>query len=354
MNMKFGYEQQSVEISCMFINHYMASCPAVYSLVYIYSMKCLSLGEDITISTLADKFNITEGDVLNAWKHWENVGIVELANISKDTTITFLPVGMPKANSTEEVISIPTRTNLIATTRPQYTVNELAGYRQQSTEVDRLFSCAEQALGKLLYYNDMSVIFGFHDWLRLPLEVIEFLFDYCAQNGHRNLRYIEKCALDWADNNITNLESAQEYVKRFDKNYREILHYMGQTNAYPAASHRKYIDKWLGADSWNMPIDLVFEACDRCVAQIDKPKFNYVDKILAEWHKNNIRDIEGIKLADAKFAKTKEKADVISIDRYEKKPIKSKTNRFVNFNQRENDYSKYEQLERAYLEQKLQ
>ena len=345
IKLKLGYERKSIEIPCVFIEHYMADCPPVYSLIYIFSMKKLLNGETISIADTARRFNITEGDVINAWKHWERLEIVKLCNPEKNMEITFLPVHVPIKK--DEPLAAPT-TRAALGSRSQYTIEELTIYRQESRDVARIFEKAEQALGKLLNYNDMNVIFSFYDWLRLPLDVIEYLFVYCAENGHSNLRYIEKCALDWADNNIDELEKALIYVQTFDKNYREILHYMGQTSGYPTPSHRKYMDKWL--DQWKMSLDLIMEACDRCVAQIDKPKFNYVDKILADWHKREITDIAGVKVADAEFAKSKEtSSNVVS---FEKKETKPKQNRFVNFNQRENDHSRYEQLERAYLEQK--
>ena len=341
MKMKLGYERQSIEIPCTFIDYYMTSCPPVYSLIYIFSMKKLLHGETISTVEIAKQFNITESDVLNAWKHWESAGLVKLENPGNDMSVMFLHVGIP-AKTVDPVPEVR------VAARPQYTIEELTCYRQQSRDIARVFKVAEQTLGKLLSSNDLNIIFSFHDWLGLPLDVIEYLLTYCEENGHRSLRYIEKCAMDWADNGIDDLEKALNYVQAFDKNYRAILHYMGQTSGYPTPSHRKYMDKWL--DQWQMPLDLIMEACDRCVAQIDKPKFNYVDKILSEWHKKDIRDIAGVKAADAEFAKNKEVSGVVPIDKNTAKP---KPNRFVNFAQRDTDYSRYEQLERAYLEQKL-
>jgi len=317
-------------------------------------MKKLRNCEALSIVDLAKQFNITESDVINSWKHWESVGIVKLEKPeSPEISITFLPVTTPAAP--EKMVEAELPVYKPSGTRPQYSIDELASYRQQSRDIARLFACAEQTLGKLLSFNDMNIIFSFHDWLRLPIDVIEYLLTYCADNSHRSLRYIEKCALDWADNEIFHVEKAMHYVQAFDKNYRTILHYMGQTSGYPTQSHRKYIDKWL--DEWKMPMDLVMEACDRSVSQIDKPKFSYVDKILSEWNKRDIRDIAGVKVADAEHAKSRENvkddSGIVPIDKHDKKPAKPKANRFVNFNQRENDYSRYEQLERAYLEQKL-
>jgi DnaD/phage-associated family protein len=118
---------------------------------------------------------------------------------------------------------------------------------------------------------------------------------------------------------------------------------MGQLSGYPTPSQRKYMKKWL--DQWNIPMELVTEACDRCIEQIAKPNYKYVDKILSEWHKKGIKTMEQVNTADEEF--TAETAKIL-------RPItaKPKQNRFINFNQRDIDFDKYEKLERAYLDQK--
>jgi DnaD/phage-associated family protein len=251
--------------------------------------------------------------------------------------ITFLPLQETHKKAAEP---LPESRPQPHESRPQYTAQELACYRSESHDVERLFSHAEKTLGKLLSYNDMSAIFGFHDWLRLPIEVIEYLLTYCEENDHRNLRYMEKCAMDWADNNIGSIEEALLYVQNFDRDFKIILRHMGQVSGYPTPTHKKYMKKWL--HQWNFPLEIITEACDRCVEQIAKPNFKYVDKILSEWHKKGITALKDIAAADEEFEKDSKKILRPS----------PKQNRFANFNQRDNDYSQYEKLERAYLEQK--
>jgi len=335
LNLTLGYQPTTTEISNSFIDNYMTTCPPVYSLIYIFALKKLYSSEPLSTADLAGQFNITESDVKNAWKHWENVGLVKL---DADLSITFLQSAPPQLRKEK-----PTK-NLIIGSRPQYTVEELAAYRTHSSDIAHLFDLATKTMGKLLCANDMSIIFGFHDWLRLPIDVIEYLFEYCAQNGHRSMRYIEKCALDWADNDIDSTDRAVEYVQIFDKNYRTILQYMGQSG-YPIASHRKFIDVWL--DDWQMPLDLVMEACDRTVANIGKPQFKYMNTILQDWHKKGIKDIPGVKQADEEHAKEQSQIVPISMGKSMTKP---KANGFVNFPQREYDYAQLEKLERAYLQ----
>ncbi|MCL2215629.1 MAG: DnaD domain protein [Defluviitaleaceae bacterium] len=340
--MSLGYERSHMDLPTLFVDHYMTDCIPVYPLIYIWSLRRLLDGKSTSFQEMGERFHLTESDVINAWKHWEDMGLVKINGAS----ITFLPVKAPEPvaapkETATEIIRIPTEA------RPQYTAQELALYRTQSRDIERLFGRAEKTLGKLLSYNDMNTIFGFHDWLRLPIDVIEYLLTYCADNEHRNLRYIEKCALDWADNNIDDLEKALTYVQSFDRDYRTILLHMGQATGYPTPGHRKYMDKWLY--QWNMPLELIQEACDRSVAQINKPKFAYVDKILAGWFKKGITTLEGAAEADREFAAARPSAAPSGVGT---SPSKTKANRFINFNQRENDHALYEKLERAYREQK--
>ncbi|MCL2198495.1 MAG: DnaD domain protein, partial [Defluviitaleaceae bacterium] len=296
IKMKLGYGRSCLELPFAFIDDFMANCLPVYPLIYIYSLRRLISGDSVTLAEISERFHITEGDVIKAWRHWEKEKLVSIVSGKQGMEITFLPIA--KQPTDELILEDPI---LPTESRPQYTAQELACYRTESRDIERLFSRAEKTLGKLLSYNDMNVIFGFHDWLRLPIEVIEYLLTYCAENDHRSLRYIEKCALDWADNDIASLEQALLYVQNFDRDYRLILQHMGQVSGYPTPSHRKYMKKWL--HEWRFPLELITEACDRCIEQISKPNFKYVDKILSEWHKKGITTLEAVTEADAAFAK---------------------------------------------------
>ena len=349
IQMKLGYQISALELPYLFIDHYLTGCPPVYPLIYIFSMRRLQGGDPVSIQEIALHFQLTDTDVMNAWRHWERVGLVQIKGSGTDISITFLPVYKPEPAVTKGEFD-PKLLQLtlpeMPETRPQYTVQELSVYRTQSKEIERLFATAEQALGKLLTYNDMNVIFGFYDWLRLPLEVIEYLLNYCAQHGHRNLRYMEKCAIDWAERDIDDLDKAITYIHTFDKNYRSILKRMGKLTNFPTPAQRKQMDKWLY--EMHMPLDVILEACDKTTLTAEKPSLSYVDKILAKWHKAGINTLDGIKQADEDFLKQREQKTTAKA-----KTQKPTGNRFINFDQRENDYTQIEQLERQYLLQRL-
>lgn len=91
--------------------------------------------------------------------------------------------------------SQPKKQVLISSERPDYPPAELAIYIKNQ-DVKRLFASAEEKLGKKLSHQDMSLLFSFHDWLGLPLDVIDLLLSYCTSMGHKGMHYIEKIALN--------------------------------------------------------------------------------------------------------------------------------------------------------------
>jgi DnaD/phage-associated family protein len=337
------FEAPYTEIPHTFIDRHMNQCLPVYALIYIYGFRNRATGFRGT-ATLSLKeqmrfFSVRESDILNAWNHWEQEGLVSVNQNGDELTVRFMPVAEPA----EKTDNPPSLLRSIPSERPTYTVEELAVYRRQSRDIEQVFNHAEQTLGKLLTYNDMNALFGFYDWLCLPVDVIQYLLTYCAEQGHRHMRYIEKAALDWAENNIDDLEKALIYVQSFDRDYRAILKAMGQTSGYPSPSQRKYIDKWL--HTWQMPLEMVMEACDRAAMQIGKPKFTYVDKIIEDWHKKNLCTVAEAEQDAADYRK--------KIETAKPETKKRKKNRFVNFDQRDRDYQQLEKMEREYLTQKL-
>jgi DnaD/phage-associated family protein len=309
----------------------MTRCAPVYALIYIYGLRhCRSGGQALSTKVICEAFNIIETDVQNAWRYWESKGLVRLSEDGGGMRVEFLPPGEKPDAASPVLLAV----------RPQYAADELAIYRRQSADVERLFLEAERILAKLLTSNDLNVLFGFYDWLRMPVEVILYMLSYCAGNEHRDLRYAEKVALDWTERGLDTVEAAREYVESFGRDYREVMRALGQGAAFPNATQRKYIDKWL--KEMEMPLELVTDACEKTSAQIGKPKLTYVDKIIAGWYKNGIRTLEGVKEAEEDFAR-RAAAKTRALP-------ETRKNRYANFKPRERDYEQIERLEQELLE----
>ncbi len=338
-------------ISNTFIENYMPYANPTYSCIYIYSLKeCLSGNTKITTKDIAQKFNLLDSDVKNCWEYWSNKGIISLDSDSENNiSINFIfPVPVPpEYNST-----ISEDNNLDIKKAPTYSPDELNLYMENSEEVSKLFKHAEKVLRKTLSYNELNTIFGFHEHFKMPLDVIEILLDYCGESNKTNMKYIESIAMEWIDNGIMTKKEAM-----FNKNSKSIMKILDRNYSNITTEEMKFIKKWL--DELKMPINIVLEACEKAVIQLNRKPLNasrkpfpYIDKIICYWHENNVKSINDVKNLDSKYKKENE------IKQEEKKLQNNKrayktTNKFVNYKQPQIDFKSLERANFEYLQEVL-
>ncbi|MBR3909954.1 MAG: DnaD domain protein, partial [Anaerotignum sp.] len=234
---------------------------------------------------------------------------------------------------------------LIASQRPDYSPAELAVYMQKSESMKKLIQSAQQKLGKMLNHNDMSMLFSFHDWLGLPIDVIELLLSYCTANGHCGMRYIEKVAIGWAEEGINTEDRAVEYIELRKTGFRNIMKAFGQ-NRLPVAAEENYMKTWL--QEYKLPMDVVQMACERTVMQTGKASFAYAEKILKSWKDAGVKSISDVEELDKAFAA--KKAQNAPTEQPAGQAAPKKQNRFINYTQSEWDFAELERLEREQRE----
>lgn len=347
-----------------FIDHYMPSSNGDFVKVYLLLLRFSANAlYQLSTSALADALNLTDSDVTRAFKFWaskdllkleiENKQITSISLIEPPDEMTIdnclteaiIPVDETQLESAHlevasavEDIDIDINNDKVETihlnlsAKPQYSMEELSNF-VASTGYKDLVYVTGRYLGKNLNQNDLSTLISFHDWLGLPLDVIEWLIEYCASNDHRNMRYIEKVAIEWADQNIDTLEKAKLHTETFNKKYYAIKKALGFANRNPVLFEIKMMDKWIG--EYKFDIEIILEACNRTMKQAPNGSFNYADKILIQWYKKNVHTLEDVKALDqqhiAKNASAKKSA-----------PPAKQNNKFINFEQRDYDFEKIE------------
>ena len=342
----------STPISNRFIDEYLPSANPAYVTVYILLYRHTFHKENIDTQYVSSKLNLLESDVVNALKYWEQRGLLKLTSSSDSFLIEFLEVKSTDENNTSQPETkinseqLEKITPLLLETKPDYSLEEINMYMGNSEEVRNMIAFSGRCLGKHLNYNDIKTIYSFYDWLRLPFDVIYFLLEYCCLDlEQRSLRYIEKVALDWHDNNIETTEQAKKHVMQYSQ-YRKILKIVGMPNIDPTPLQIKFMQTWI--NEFKMSIDLIVEASNKTIDAIGKPSFNYTNKILKEW---NEKDIKTIDAAQEDIKKFKDQQG----EKFSKSVINStvtiKPTRFVNFQQSEWEFD--EAREERYIEEQL-
>lgn len=333
--MGFQVQEQMTQISNIFIDEYMPQAIPAFVVAYLYAFRQVTGGNtSLSNGEIAKALGMLESDVVRAWEYWQSQGI---AKVEENGMVTFLSLVGKK----EE----PPKQNriLISEKRPEYGIEEIATYQQNSKLVKELFDSAQEQLGKLLTYNDMSVLFSFYDWLGLPVEVIEMLLAYATRQGHYNLRYIEKIAIQWAEIGIHTTQEAMDFISERKENYDVIMKALGFTGRRAVGGEEAFIQKW--RREYGFSAEIICMACEKTVMQTGKGSFPYADKILQGWKEQKVSTKADVERLEAAFLAEKQGKKQIATPQKQATAPK-KQNRFVNFEQRKWDFDAIEKFER--------
>lgn len=341
-----------------FIDHYMVRANGEYVKVYLLLLRHMNQSSGyLSVSELADLLECTEKDILRALRYWKSEGLLDYLDDTPDDPSPKSTAPSPAASSGLHDVQSGYMTSSI----PADSVSDSAALasttniqqyrsRKERAEFKELLFVAEQYLGKTLSATDIDQITYFYDTLNMSAELIEYLIEYCVENGHKSMHYINKVALSWHEENITTVNLAKTSSFLYNKNCYCVLNAYGIKGRGPAASEIAYIRKW--SEEYGFALEVILEACDRTMNSIHQPSFDYTDSILKRWKDKNVRQLKDIDAVDADYRKEKERAKELAKERkrqqQDQKPVSSQNNKFNNFDGRSYDMN---DLERRLVQQ---
>ena len=306
----------STVISNRFIDEYMDAANDAQLKIYLYLIRMMSARLSTSISDIADKFNYTEKDVMRALKYWENKQLLTLEydehkNVTGIHLMDFAPLPVAPSTAPVPAVSItaaaplasvvPISTKENAYVKPNYTLDELKAFKSDEA-TSRLLFITEQYLKKTLSPNEVRTILFISDKLEFSEDLIDYLIQYCVDRDKKDLRYIEKVAISWAQQGITTPKQAARLAGKYDKSVYDIMKALGK-NSTPTQAEVSYITRW--TKEYGFTSDVIFAACERTVLATDKHRFEYADSILSSWYKAGVHHKSDIRSLDEDYHKTK-------------------------------------------------
>ncbi len=319
LTLKNRFQGNTTIVENDFIDHYMAKANGEYVKVYLLLLRHLNENSrNLSICGLADCLDCTEKDILRAFTHWSEEGLLKI-DYDEAGNICGLAIG--------NAVPKPTTVNSVPSKGTKKTA-------KSQEDLCQLYFVAEQYLGKPLTVSEIKKINYFFDTLGFSTDLIEYLIEYCVENGHRTFRYIESVALSWSDAGISTVEDAKLNTSNYNKNYFSILNAFGIKGRNPAPVEMEYMKKWL--EEYHFSLEVVIEACNRTIANTHKPDFKYTDSILKNWNTNGVTNLTDITHLDITFQQQKTNSRKTTV----KTPSKT---RFNNFEGRSYDMKSLEQ-----------
>lgn len=372
----------ATSVSNIFIDEYMSDANGEFVKIYLYLLRLMNAPDAaFSISSIADKFEHTEKDIKRALCYWERMhllrleyddkknltGICLLDSVSQKTPPSSGSAAEPEVpvatvNVFEEVIvttpdidktsvtpdsskaaiktdeaktEAESATAKAAVDKKSYSKDDIKQFRQNDS-IAELFFITERYLGHPLNDTDVQIILHLYDGLAFSTDLIEYLIETSVESGHKSLRYIEKVALNWKENNISTVEEAKLADSVHSKAYYTVMKSFGISGRNLIPSEIKFLKKW--TTEYGFSEELISEACQRTVQAVHQPSFAYADSILTNWHKKQVRSLSDLSAIDAEH-QSKKKSAATNTD-----TSTASKNKFNNFSQRSYDYDQLEKM----------
>ncbi|HYE81909.1 MAG TPA: DnaD domain protein [Clostridia bacterium] len=286
----------------LFISHYMPSAPANHVKVYLLGLKYSQsyVNNMLSTDTIAKTLKLSCDEVSTAWRYWSEQGIVRLypytcAGAEDGFTVEYL-------NIKELMLNIKEKNETSGRYSPERIINARGNH-----VIREMFDSFRKLFGRELSPNELFVFLDWMDDYNFPTSVIQLLVEDCIGRDKKDLPYLKQVAKNWFDAGIDSVDKAVQYNSRHKEKwqkYNKVLSFL-RLGRQPTSAEEELLQKWFYTFEYSE--DIVLKACE-LTAKTLKPSFNYIDKILCEWHGKGLSSIQEIDAYLLKEPKGEKKA----------------------------------------------
>ena len=267
----------STSISDLFFTEYLSQANGDFVKVYMYLYFISKYNNDLKINDLAKKLELPLKTIQDALKYWEEQGLLMrkgqgfvLTNILE---IEIQKLYKPKVSLSPE--------NMKAISDNKIRSNAITAIN------DEFF----QGVMSPSWYGDIDLWFKKYNF---DEEVMISLFRYCFNRSALNRNYVATVASAWNKNKIKTFADLDAYFQKQEKlslqckDIKKKLRLTRNLSMFEEA----YVEKWImnyGYDS-NV-IDLALMK----TTSKSNPSFEYIDKLISDWHERNFKTADQIK-----------------------------------------------------------
>lgn len=212
--MKFEIEKNKLDLGVtpienMFINTHIAKASESQIKVYLYALSLVHSGvEEISNENIANEMNLSEGQVVDAWKHWIEEDVIE----ETEDGYVF-----------KSMISKLFLSN-IGQNNNNYNIKQTKSLQDnifvQNKDTKAMFDSIEQGLSigkekevKLNQNEIKNILELLNDFNLDPQYVSEAYFMAVTETGNNNVFFITQTLRNWAINGIVNSEKLNQYFE---------------------------------------------------------------------------------------------------------------------------------------------
>ncbi len=260
----------------VFFTEYMSQASGDFVKVYLYLFFLSKYNKDVKINDLSKKLELPLKAIQDAIKYWEDAGLLIRKNqgfiVTNLQEIELNKVYKPKI------------------TMSATDIKKVAESKSRATAIDTINNEFFQGVMSPSWYGDIDLWFkkyGFDE------EVMIALFRYCFNKSALHRSYISTVAEAWNKNKIKTFADLdlyyqkQEKVKTISNAIKKKLRLSRNLSEYEEA----YVTKWNITFGYDM--DIIEIALKKTTSKFN-PSFEYIDKILSDWHEKGLNSVDKI------------------------------------------------------------
>lgn len=271
----------------------LASGKAVKVLLYIMRHKTLSEENAEQIAASLDKKMSVE-DIEDALSYWEQVGVICKSDaVPAEIKVSAAPADLQptvQQNTNDVKSNAITPQRAIERSTKMLSPKEIAQRATESNEIGGLLYGAEGILGRVLTHTEQRSFIWLHDYYGMGADIILMITDFCKSIDKANISYIEKIAASWNENGIATHQQAEAELLRLQTYYSlegQVVSRLG-LNRSLTKKEREFVSQWA---VYGTTGDMIEYAYEKTVNATGKVSFNYMNKIISEWNKNNLKTL---------------------------------------------------------------
>lgn len=268
---------EDINIPELFVSNHLTNANGDYVKLYLYCMFISKHNGDISPLDLSKKLSLPLSAVEQGLKYWEENGV--MTRKQKNYILNDL--------KQQEIgkLYTPKLTSL-----PEDAVKNTSKNVQRTKIVNAINSMFFQGVMSPTWYTDIDTLFAKY---KFEEDVVYSLFQYCFDRQALHRKYLFTVADAWAQSGIVTMEDVDNYYNQFEKTNQmkksigKKLGFVRNLSEYEEA----YVNKWV--NDFNYPLDIIEIALKKTTSKTN-PSFDYIDKILTDWHERKLNSVSDI------------------------------------------------------------
>ena len=266
----------NTELPDIFFTEYLSQSKGDYIKVYLYIIFLSKYGKDVKINDLSKKLELDFKVIQDAIKYWEDLGVITKKNtgyiINNLQEIELHKLYKPKVALSAEA------------------QKQTAQNQRRAQAIENINNEFFQGIMSPSWYSDIELWFKKYNF---DEEVMIALFRYCFNRSALHRNYIQTVADAWHSNKIQNFNDLDNYYAKQEKLnilYKSITKKLGY-NRQLTQYEQAYVQKW--SIDYGFSFEIIEIALRKTTSKVN-PNFDYLDKLLTDWHDRNFKTVAEI------------------------------------------------------------